>query len=83
MALRDAAALRDALATVERGEQELLPTLAAYEREMIDYGAAVRASLEEMNRLHTTSAIRRFATKTLFRLVDAVPPPQRLFRGKR
>jgi 2-polyprenyl-6-methoxyphenol hydroxylase-like FAD-dependent oxidoreductase len=62
MALRDAAALRDALVTVERREHELLPALAAYERVMIDYGfAAVRASLEEMNRLHATSPIRRFS----------------------
>jgi 2-polyprenyl-6-methoxyphenol hydroxylase-like FAD-dependent oxidoreductase len=84
MALRDAAALRDALTAVARGDQELLPALAGYEREMIDHGfAAVRGSLEEMHRLHATSAIQRFATKTLFRVVDAAPPLQRLFRGKR
>jgi 2-polyprenyl-6-methoxyphenol hydroxylase-like FAD-dependent oxidoreductase len=84
VALRDAAALRDALIGVERGERELLPALTAYEREMIEYGfAAVRASLEEMKRLHEISGIRRFATRMLFRVVDAVPPLQRLFRGKR
>ena len=84
MALRDAAALRDALVVVDRTDQDLLPALAAYERDMIDQGsAAVRASLAEMERLHAASPVRRFETKTLFRIVDAVPPLQRLFRGKR
>jgi len=35
-ALRDAAALRRALAAIAGGEQDLLPALAAYERDMID-----------------------------------------------
>ena len=35
-ALRDAALLRTALSDVDRGAQQLLPALSAYEREMID-----------------------------------------------
>jgi 2-polyprenyl-6-methoxyphenol hydroxylase-like FAD-dependent oxidoreductase len=70
-ALRDAALLRDALSGVDKGHQELLPALAGYEREMIEYGfAAVRASLAQMERLHTKSPIRRFVTKPVFRLAD-------------
>src|SRR5262245_8273871 len=37
-ALRDAAELRRTLASVDRGEIELIPALAAYECEMINYG---------------------------------------------
>jgi len=49
-ALRDAAALRRALVRVDRGEDELIPALAAYERDMVEYGfRAVRTSLKEMN----------------------------------
>jgi 2-polyprenyl-6-methoxyphenol hydroxylase-like FAD-dependent oxidoreductase len=70
-ALRDAALLRVTLASVDRGERGLLAALADYEREMIDYGfAAVRASLAQMKRLHATSPVTRFATKTFFRLAD-------------
>jgi len=42
-ALRDAALLRDVLSSVSRGEPGLLAALAAYEREMIDYGFAACA----------------------------------------
>jgi 2-polyprenyl-6-methoxyphenol hydroxylase-like FAD-dependent oxidoreductase len=83
-ALRDAAALRQALVAVSRGEQDLLPALAAYERDMIDYGfAAVRASLANMRRLHAESVLSRFATKALLRLADSLPPLQRMFRSDR
>ena len=83
-ALRDAAALRMALVGVDRGEQELIPALAAYEREMIDYGfAAVRMSLGNMKRFHEKNPIARAFTKTLFRAVDHVPPLQAMFRAER
>jgi 2-polyprenyl-6-methoxyphenol hydroxylase-like FAD-dependent oxidoreductase len=73
-ALRDAALLRDALRDVDGGRRELLPALAGYEREMIGYGfAAVRASLAQMNRMHSRSPIERFATKAFLRLLDASP----------
>jgi hypothetical protein len=59
------------LRDVVGGRRDLLPALADYEQQMIDYGfAAVRASLAQMKRLHTTSAIKRFATKALFRLLQ-------------
>jgi 2-polyprenyl-6-methoxyphenol hydroxylase-like FAD-dependent oxidoreductase len=83
-ALRDAAALRQTLIAVSRGEQELLPAIAAYERNMIDYGfAAVRASLANMRRLHAESAFSRFATKAMFRVADVFPPLQAVFRSER
>jgi 2-polyprenyl-6-methoxyphenol hydroxylase-like FAD-dependent oxidoreductase len=83
-ALRDAAALRQALTAVSRGEQELIPALAAYERDMIDYGfEAVRSSLANMRRLHAESTLSRFATKTMFRVANVLPPLQRIFRSER
>jgi 2-polyprenyl-6-methoxyphenol hydroxylase-like FAD-dependent oxidoreductase len=83
-ALRDAAALRRALTAVGRGEQDLIPALAAYERDMIDYGfAAVRSSLANMKRLHAESTLSRFAAKTMFRVANVLPPLQRIFRSER
>src|ERR1700744_4630347 len=83
-ALRDAAALRQTLVSVGAGEQELLPAMGAYERNMIDYGfAAVRASLANMQRLHAESTLSRCATKTMFRLADVFPPLQAIFRSER
>ncbi|HEY4212628.1 MAG TPA: NAD(P)/FAD-dependent oxidoreductase [Steroidobacteraceae bacterium] len=83
-ALRDAAALRLALVEVDRGRRELLPALAAYEKEMVEYGfAAVRDSLDNMRRMHAESALSRFATRTMLRLADVLSPLQRLFRSER
>ena len=83
-ALRDAAALRQALVAVSRGEQELVPALAAYERDMIHYGfEAVRTSLANMKRLHAESTLSRFATKTMFRVANVLPPLQRIFGSER
>jgi 2-polyprenyl-6-methoxyphenol hydroxylase-like FAD-dependent oxidoreductase len=73
-ALRDAALLRDILSEVHKGQRDLLPALSEYEHKMIDYGfAAVRASLEQMNRLHARSPLKRFATRAFFRLADLSP----------
>lgn len=73
-ALRDAALLRDILRDVIDGRRELLPALAAYERAMIEYGfTAVRASLAQMKRAHTRSRVKRFATQTALRMLDAWP----------
>lgn len=81
-ALRDAAALRRAFASVERGEIELIPALAGYEREMIDYGfRAVRTSLREMKRVHSEGFLARAATKVLLRAVDLVPALKSAFHG--
>lgn len=79
-ALRDAAALRQAIGAIDRGEQDLIPALSVYERAMVEYGA-VRASLKEMERLHSTSVLRRAFTKTIFRVVDLLPPLQAAFHG--
>jgi len=81
-ALRDAAALRQALGAVARGEQDLIQSLATYERDMVEYGfEAVRASLKEMERLHSTSVLGRTFTKMIFHAVDLLPPLQAAFHG--
>jgi 2-polyprenyl-6-methoxyphenol hydroxylase-like FAD-dependent oxidoreductase len=81
-ALRDATALRQAFRAVDRGEKNLIQALATYEREMVEYGfTAVRASLKDMERLHSTSGIGRALTKTIFRVVDRLPPLQAAFHG--
>jgi 2-polyprenyl-6-methoxyphenol hydroxylase-like FAD-dependent oxidoreductase len=83
-ALYDAANLTERLIEVDRGQAKLVPALALYERDMIENGfAAVRASLADMNRLHSKSPIQRLATKAMFRLVDAIPSLQLAFRGRR
>ena len=77
-ALRDAALLRDALTDVNEGRQELLPALSAYESQMLDYGfRAVRASLGQAKRIHARSPVTRLATRTFFRLADALPALRR------
>jgi 2-polyprenyl-6-methoxyphenol hydroxylase-like FAD-dependent oxidoreductase len=84
MALRDAAALREALVRVAQGREPRTAALAAYEREMIERGfSAVNASLAEMHRLHARSPVSRLLSKLIFRTVDTVKPVQKLFRGKR
>ena len=68
-ALRDAAALRQAL--------------AAYERDMVRYGfAAVRMSQRNMERFHARGVLARAATKSLFYVVDHVPPLKSAFLGR-
>ena len=83
-ALRDAAALRRALVAVDRGEENLLPALASYEREMVDYGfRAVRRSLKDMERFHAQSGLARMFTKAIFRTMDRIPPLQGVFLAGR
>ncbi|HEX7735121.1 MAG TPA: NAD(P)/FAD-dependent oxidoreductase [Ktedonobacteraceae bacterium] len=83
-ALRDAVALRRALVSVDRGEDHLIEALAAYEREMIDYGfRAVRASLKNMERFHAQSGLARTFTKTVFRTIGLIPPLQGVFLESR
>jgi 2-polyprenyl-6-methoxyphenol hydroxylase-like FAD-dependent oxidoreductase len=73
-ALRDAALLRDAIASVDRDQCELFAAVSAYEREMINYGfAAVQASLAQSKRLHAKSPITRLASTAFFRFVDSLP----------
>ena len=57
----------------------LIEALSAYERAMVEYAfRAVRASLKEMERFHST---RRVVTKTIFRVVDLLPRLQATFHG--
>jgi 2-polyprenyl-6-methoxyphenol hydroxylase-like FAD-dependent oxidoreductase len=82
-ALRDAAALRQALVGVARGRADLIQALAAYEREMIGYGfAAVQASLKDMERFHARGFLARTATKSALRVIDRIPPLKRAFLGR-
>jgi len=82
-ALRDAAALRQALRAVDHGENDLIPALAAYEREMVDYGfRAVRASLRNMERFHAQGRLTRAFTKLFFRTIDVVPPLKAAFLSR-
>jgi 2-polyprenyl-6-methoxyphenol hydroxylase-like FAD-dependent oxidoreductase len=83
-ALYDAQVLRNTLVSVLQGETPFIPALAEFERKMIERGfASVRSSLQDMERFHAKSPVRRFAMKTVFRVIDAVPPLQNLFRGER
>ena len=83
-ALYDARLLRGALVAAARGEAGLIAALGRFERQMIAHGfAAVRSSLADMERFHSKSPLRRFATKSVFRLVDSVPVLQNMFRGER
>ena len=73
VALRDAAALRRVLVSVVSGKSPLRESLAAYEREMIEYGfRAVRASLGNMRQVHS-EGIGRELTKLGFRLMKLSP----------
>jgi 2-polyprenyl-6-methoxyphenol hydroxylase-like FAD-dependent oxidoreductase len=82
-ALRDAAALRQALLAVASGEKDLIEALAGYERDMIDYGfAAVQTSLNDMERFHTKGRLARTAVKSLFRAIDYMPPLKSAFLGR-
>jgi len=82
-ALRDAAALRQALVAVSRGDVDLIHALAAYERDMIRYGfAAVQTSLRDMERFHAKGLLARAVTKSLFRAIDHVPPLKSAFLGR-
>jgi 2-polyprenyl-6-methoxyphenol hydroxylase-like FAD-dependent oxidoreductase len=82
-ALRDAAALRRALVAAARGQADLIQALAAYERDMIRYGfAAVQTSLKDMERFHAKGLLARTAAKSLFRVIDHVPPLKGAFLGR-
>jgi 2-polyprenyl-6-methoxyphenol hydroxylase-like FAD-dependent oxidoreductase len=82
-ALRDAAALRQALLAVARGQGDLIEALAAYERDMIEYGfAAVQTSLNDMKRFHAKGLLARAAVKSLFRAIDLMPTLRSAFLSR-
>ncbi|MER5888590.1 NAD(P)/FAD-dependent oxidoreductase [Streptomyces sp. NPDC001941] len=77
-ALYDANVLRRALIAVDRGEAELIPALAAYERAMLKNGfAAVRAATMYLRLATLPSSVVRTVARTFFRLCGAVPPLRR------
>jgi 2-polyprenyl-6-methoxyphenol hydroxylase-like FAD-dependent oxidoreductase len=74
-ALRDADLLRRTLAD---SGTPLIPALARYEREMLDYGfAAVRQSLRNAERAGNSTRLGRAGFRTALRLTAAVPPIRR------
>jgi len=82
-ALQDAAALRRALVGVARGQVDLIQALAAYERDMIGHVfAAVQASLKNMDRFHAKGVLARTAVKSLFHVIDHLPPLKAAFLGR-
>jgi 2-polyprenyl-6-methoxyphenol hydroxylase-like FAD-dependent oxidoreductase len=82
-ALRDAAALRRALAAAAGGQVDLIQALAAYERDMIGYGfAAVQTSLKDMERFHAKGVLARTAAKSFFRVIDHIPQLKGAFLGR-
>lgn len=78
VALRDAALLAGTLATVARGERELLAAIADYERQMIDYGfKAVRASVRSAHQFVGESTATRFMFKSVLRIMQTFPAIKR------
>jgi 2-polyprenyl-6-methoxyphenol hydroxylase-like FAD-dependent oxidoreductase len=74
IALRDAAALVQALTTAQRGTLPLLSAIGAYESEMRAYGfAAVRAAMGYMQQAITRKRISRLGSRAWFRLCRTLP----------
>jgi 2-polyprenyl-6-methoxyphenol hydroxylase-like FAD-dependent oxidoreductase len=77
-ALRDADLLRRALIAVRDESAGLIPAIAGYEREMLDYGfAAVRRSLRNARQAASSTRFSRAVFRAALRLVAAVPPVRR------
>jgi salicylate hydroxylase len=75
-ALRDAALLADRLAAA--GADGLVPAIAGYEREMLDYGfAAVRTSLRNARQATSDRRLPRALFTTTLRAAAALPPLKR------
>ncbi|MFC3980520.1 FAD-dependent oxidoreductase [Streptosporangium jomthongense] len=77
-ALYDANVLRRALVAVDRGELDLLPALAEYERAMLRNGfAAVRAATMYLRLATLPSRTVRTVARTFFRMCGVIPPLRR------
>jgi salicylate hydroxylase len=73
-ALRDADLLRRQLIAVGQGDLELRPTVAGYERQMLEYGfAAVQRSLRNARMAASANRLGRLAFRTVLRVAGAVP----------
>jgi salicylate hydroxylase len=79
IALRDAALLRNKLATAAHGEGSIEAAIHDYERQMRDYGfSAVRASLRALEQAVGDKGLRFRFAKLFFRAANAAPPLKRL-----
>ncbi|MBV8115491.1 MAG: FAD-dependent monooxygenase [Silvibacterium sp.] len=78
IALRDAALLCRKLTEADRGEKPILPAIAEYEAAMREYGfAAVRASLEAMERSTQRRGRGFVVAKTAMRVMNTLPALRR------
>lgn len=82
IALRDAAALSQALGAANSGEDGLLESIHSYEAEMIRYGfRAVRESLKAMEQTLDDRPLIRTVHRAGFKMIQALPPVKRwMFR---
>jgi 2-polyprenyl-6-methoxyphenol hydroxylase-like FAD-dependent oxidoreductase len=79
-ALRDAALLTHHLVRADRGQSSLTQSIAAYERDMRQYGfEAVQRSLQVSESVASTSTVGRIAFRTVLTTVNAVPPLGNMF----
>ena len=77
-ALRDAELLCRQLTAINAGRLELLPAVAEYERQMLDYGfAAVKQSLRNARQAASSNRIGRALFRATLRAINAVPPLRR------
>jgi 2-polyprenyl-6-methoxyphenol hydroxylase-like FAD-dependent oxidoreductase len=77
-ALRDADLLRRQLSAVSRGQLELVPAVAEYERQMLDYGfAAVRRALRNTQLAGSAGRFGQFAFRSVLRMTNALPLAKR------
>ncbi|MFC4590249.1 FAD-dependent oxidoreductase [Sphaerisporangium corydalis] len=82
VALRDAALLARHLATVHRGEDTLVPAVAAYEEQMRDHGfRAVRTAARLTEFMISGNPVLRHAAKGWFRACDLAGPLKRMSFG--
>ncbi|MFD9950381.1 FAD-dependent monooxygenase [Nonomuraea sp. NPDC059023] len=83
-AMRDAQLLTTRLSAAARGEQPLLETIAAYERQMCEYGfAATKKALANAKMGISASRTQRVFARTFFRVCQAVPPLKRRIFSER
>jgi 2-polyprenyl-6-methoxyphenol hydroxylase-like FAD-dependent oxidoreductase len=83
MALRDASLLARKLTAVHSGELPLLAAIQEYEAEMRAYGfAAISAVLENTRQATSRNRIARAASRTWFRLCNALQPLKRAFEER-
>jgi 2-polyprenyl-6-methoxyphenol hydroxylase-like FAD-dependent oxidoreductase len=83
-ALRDAALLGSELAEAHQDRKSLIQAIQDYELEMIKYG--FDAVMSSKKALEQSAALEKplplAMTKTMFRIINAVPPlKRRAFRG--